>query len=103
MLSKCAEDALAIKTWACKHTQAIFEGKHPPIVPRSLARRAHRKLLMLDAATDVRDLRMPPGNRLEKLSGNRAGQYSIRINDQYRVCFVWRAGDVYQVEIVDYH
>ena len=61
------------------------------------------KLLMLDAATDLRDLRSPPANRLEKLQGNRAGQYSIRINRQYRVCFVWQRGHAYQVEIVDYH
>jgi proteic killer suppression protein len=61
------------------------------------------KLLMLDAATDLRDLYGPPGNRLEKLHGDRQGQLSIRINRQYRVCFVWRGGDAYQVEIVDYH
>ena len=58
---------------------------------------------MLDAATDLRDLRLPPSNRLEKLLGNRVGQFSIRINNQYRVCFHWRDGDAYQVEIVDYH
>jgi proteic killer suppression protein len=58
---------------------------------------------MLHAATDLRDLRIPPSNRLEKLRGSRKGQYSIRINDQYRVCFLWRSGDAFQVEIVDYH
>jgi proteic killer suppression protein len=66
-------------------------------------KRANVKLLMLNAATDLRDLRSPPANRLEKLRGNREGQYSIRINKQYRICFVWRGGDAYQVEIVDYH
>ena len=58
---------------------------------------------MLDAADNLKDLRAPPGNRLEKLSGRRVGQYSIRINDQWRLCFEWRQGDAYQVEIVDYH
>ncbi|WP_405232533.1 type II toxin-antitoxin system RelE/ParE family toxin [Lentisalinibacter salinarum] len=94
---------MAIKTWATGETRAIFEGKSPPIVPASVVRRAHRKLLILDAAKDLRDLRMSPGNRLEKLRGDRAGQYSIRINNQYRVCFIWRSGDAYRVEITDYH
>ncbi len=62
-----------------------------------------RKLEWLNAARDVADLRIPPGNRLEKLTGNRAGQYSIRINDQWRLCFEWRDGDAWGVEIVDYH
>ena len=62
-----------------------------------------RKLLILDAATSLEDLRLPPGNRLEKLSGERSGQYSIRINDQWRVCFRWIDGDAVDVEIVDYH
>jgi proteic killer suppression protein len=65
--------------------------------------RARRKLLVLDAAESLGDLRVPPGNRLERLSGARAGQYSIRINDRWRICFSWRAGDAYDVEIVDYH
>ncbi len=64
---------------------------------------ANRKLLLLNAATELSSLRVPPGNRLEKLSGNRSGQYSIRINDQYRICFVWRNGDAENVEITDYH
>jgi len=62
-----------------------------------------RKLVMLDAAESLWDLRVPPGNRLEKLSGDRKGQHSIRINDQWRICFEWRDGDAYQVEIADYH
>lgn len=61
------------------------------------------KLRMLDAATRVDDLRVPPGNRLEKLSGNRAGQWSIRVNDQWRLCFTWKDGEARQVEMVDYH
>jgi proteic killer suppression protein len=64
---------------------------------------ALRKLRMLDAAARLDDLRVPPGNRLERLRGDRAGQYSIRINDQWRICFRWHGGDVYEVEIVDYH
>jgi len=62
-----------------------------------------RKLVMLDSAESLQDLRVPPGNRLEKLSGDRKGQHSIRINDQWRICFEWRDGDAYQVEIADYH
>ena len=94
---------MAIKTWACIYTQAIFEGESPGLVPRNVLKRANSKLLMLHAATDLRDLRVPPGNRLKKLHGNRDGQLSIRVNDQYRVCFEWHDGDAYEVEIVDYH
>lgn len=64
---------------------------------------ARRKLQMIDAAGDVKDLRMPPGNHLEALEGDRKGQHSIRVNDQWRICFVWRDGDAYEVEITDYH
>jgi toxin HigB-1 len=64
---------------------------------------ARRKLILVNAAGSLEDLRIPPGNRLEKLRGDREGQYSIRINDQYRVCFLWRGGDAYDVEITDYH
>ncbi|MBI2801869.1 MAG: type II toxin-antitoxin system RelE/ParE family toxin [Gammaproteobacteria bacterium] len=94
---------MAIKTWACAKTQAIFDGGSPDIVPRYLLKRAHGKLLMLHAAADLRDLRSPPANRLEKLHGDRTGQYGIRIDDQYRICFAWRGGDAYQVGIADYH
>jgi proteic killer suppression protein len=93
---------VAIKTRA-EETRAIFEGESPDLVPRNLLKRANTKLLVLHAAADLRDLIAPPGNRLEKLRGDREGQHSIRINDQYRICFVWRSGDAYQVEIVDYH
>lgn len=66
-------------------------------------RTAYRKLTMLDASESLSDLRSPPGNRLEKLPGRRKGQHSIRVNDQWRICFIWRRGDAYDVEIVDYH
>ena len=72
-------------------------------VPQEVLRIGNRKLLQLHNAHSLNDLRAPPGNRLEPLSGDRAGQHSIRINDQWRVCFVWRDGDAYEVEIVDYH
>lgn len=72
-------------------------------MPPDLWRVALRKLVQLDAAVSLADLRVPPGNRLEKLAADRAGQYSIRINDQWRVCFVWRDRDAHEVEIVDYH
>lgn len=94
---------MAIKTWACEETRALFDGESPDLVPRSVLKRANAKLLVLNAAHDLRDLTVPPSNRLEKLRGDREGQHSIRINDQYRVCFEWRDGDAYEVEIVDYH
>jgi toxin HigB-1 len=85
-----------------KETRALFEGKAPSRF-RAIAKVAMRKLDMLDAAAAVQDLRSPPGNRLEALKGDRAGQYSIRINDQYRVCFVWTDSGPEQVEVTDYH
>ena len=94
---------MAIKTWTCDLSRELFERKRNGIVPSSVARRARRKLLMIDAAAEIAFLRIPPGNRLEKLKGDRAGQWSIRINDQYRICFIFRAGDAYKVQIVDYH
>ena len=94
---------MAIRTWASDDSRAIFEGHRSTLIPASVISRARRKLVMLHAATDLRDLRVPPSNRLEKLRGDRAGQFSIRVNDQYRVCFRWSGGDAYQVEIVDYH
>ena len=72
-------------------------------LPTDLHRRAFKKLAILNAAVALDNLRVPPGNRLETLRGNRTGQHSIRINDQYRVCFVWRDGNAFDVEIVDYH
>jgi proteic killer suppression protein len=92
-----------IKTFADKATAALFAGyRVKPFAP-SVQPIARRKLLQIDAATALEDLRTPPGNRLEKLSGNRAGQWSIRINDQWRICFRWAQGDAFEVEITDYH
>lgn len=82
---------------------ALFQGQGSRRLPSQLLRQALRKLLILDAADALQDLRVPPGNRLEKLKGDRAGQYSIRINDQWRICFEWHDGDAYSVEITDYH
>lgn len=84
-------------------TAAVFEGRSPKGFPADLVRVARRKLRMVDAAAILDDLRAPPGNRLEALGGDRAGQHSIRVNDQWRVCFVWADGGADEVEIVDYH
>jgi proteic killer suppression protein len=94
---------VAIKSWACDRTRELFERERNRVVPPSLARQARRKLLLVDAAAEIAFLRVPPGNRLEKLKGDRSGRWSIRINDQYRICFVFRSGDAFKVEIVDYH
>ncbi len=92
-----------IGSFSCRDTEALFYGAHPRRIPPSLHRTALRKLLMLHAATDVLDLRSPPGNRLEALKQERTGQFSIRINDQWRICFRWNKGQPHGVEIVDYH
>lgn len=91
-----------IRSFACSDTEKLFNGA---MVRRfaAFARPARRRLLILHAGTDLRDLSSPPGNRLEKLKGERAGQYSIRINDQWRICFYWVNGNAESVEIVDYH
>jgi proteic killer suppression protein len=86
-----------------KWTAAVWAGKQPKGFPSDLFTVARRKLGYLDAATTLDDLKLPPGNRLEKLAGDRAGQHSIRVNDQWRVCFVWTDGNAEGVEIVDYH
>jgi toxin HigB-1 len=83
--------------------EQIYERRRAQRFPADLYRTAQRKLAMLDAATRLNDLKVPPSNRLEKLHGDRAGEYSIRINDQWRVCFNWKDGDAYDVEITDYH
>jgi proteic killer suppression protein len=94
---------LVIRSFAGRDTERLFARESVPRWSVALQRAALRKLLILDAAEAIVDLRVPPGNRLEKLSGNRVGQHSIRINDQWRICFRWRQADVYDVEIVDYH
>jgi toxin HigB-1 len=91
-----------IRTFKCADTQALFERKSPKRF-KAFERVALRKLVQLHAATSLDFLRVPRGNRLEALRGDRRGQHSIRINDQWRLCFVWREGDAYDVEIVDYH
>lgn len=92
-----------IKGFRDARTQQVFERRRVTRWSLELQRAALRKLLILDAAESLADLRVPPGNRLEKLSGDRAGQHSIRINAQWRICFSWRSGDAYEVEITDYH
>lgn len=93
---------MAIKSFKCKHTEALFEGGKPKQF-KNMEFVAERKLQMLDATVELKDLRSPPGNRFEALAGNRKGQYSIRINDQWRICFVFKDGHFIDVEIVDYH
>jgi len=91
-----------IKSFRDRDTQALFKG-HCPRRWQTIRRVAERKLIQLNAAATLDFLRAPPGNRLEALKGARAGQFSIRINEQWRLCFTWAAGDVFDVEIVDYH
>ena len=93
---------MAIKSFKCADTEALFRFHR---IPRfvGIERTAVRKLVQLDLAGRLEDLRAPPGNRLESLSGDRAGQWSMRINDRYRICFVWTDGNAEEVEIVDYH
>lgn len=91
-----------IRTFACRDTELLFNS-HAVKRFKNIERVARRKLLMIHAATVLDTLKVPPGNRLESLDGDRKGQYSIRINDQWRVCFQWADDGVYQVEIVDYH
>jgi len=92
-----------IESFASKETEKIFQGQVSRKLPRDIQKTARRKLLYLHEAEDIQDLRAPPGNRLEKLSGDRAGQYSIRINDQWRICFRWIEEAAQHVEITDYH
>ncbi len=86
-----------------KATEAVFNGEYPKGFPADLVKVARRKLRYLNAAANLGDLRSPPGNRLEALAGDRKGQHSIRINDQFRVCFVWTSDGPTNVQIVDYH
>lgn len=92
-----------IKSFKDKQTIKIWQRYYVKSIPNDLCKIARRKLGFLEDATELNDLRVPPGNRLELLKGDRTGQYSIRINDQWRICFRWDNGTVYDVEITDYH
>jgi len=92
-----------IESFASDETEKIFRGQVSKKFPKDIQRTARRKLIYLDDAEDLQDLLAPPGNRLEKLKGGRAGQHSIRINDQWRICFKWSSNKAKDVEIVDYH
>jgi proteic killer suppression protein len=92
-----------IRSFADKDTQRVFQRLASKSLSIELQRIAYRKLTLINAVETINDLRIPPGNRLEKLKGDREGQYSIRINNQWRICFDWKDNDAYIVEIVDYH
>ena len=92
-----------IRSFRCRETEGIWQGQRSRKIPGDMQNQALRKLRQLDASTTLDDLRNPPGNRLEALKGDRKGHWSIRINDQWRVCFRWLDGDASDVEIVDYH
>lgn len=92
-----------IRGFRDRDTERLFHRERVKRWGPDVQRAGLRRLRILDAATTLEDLRVPPGNRLEKLSGGRVGQWSIRVNDQWRICFVWRDGDAYDVEVVDYH
>lgn len=92
-----------IKSFATKETENLFHRLSSKRLPADIQRTALRKLAHLDAATRLESLRVPPGNRLEALRADRGGQYSIRVNDQWRICFAWRDGHAWDVELVDYH
>jgi len=92
-----------IKTFKDAETQKIYQRERSRKLPSDIQQAALRKLRMINNAININDLRVPPANRLEKLSGDRKMQYSIRINDQWRICFDWKSGDAFNVEITDYH
>ena len=92
-----------VKSFKCKETEKIFNRQFSQKFPTDIQRVALRKLRMLNRAMILQDLKVPPGNRLEELKGRRKGQHSIRINDQWRICFIWKENNFYKVEIVDYH
>lgn len=92
-----------IKSFRCSDTERVFGRQFVRKFPRDIQQRAFTKLNAIDAAVKLEDLRLPPSNRLEALKGDRRGQHSIRINDQWRICFVWKEGHAERVEIVDYH
>lgn len=92
-----------IRSFKSRDAEKIWRGEVAKRLPRQIQGVARRKLRMLNRSSGLKDLRIPPGNRLERLSGDRAGRHSIRINNQWRICFVWSDGDAFEVEIVDYH
>lgn len=92
-----------IKNFNCKETEKLFNGKFSKKLPQPIQRIAQRKLIQIHAAATLDFLRIPPANHLEQLMGSRQEQYSIRINQQWRICFVWRDNNAFDVEIVDYH
>ena len=92
-----------IESFGCSETELIFHGRRSRKLPGAIQQTARRKLVYLNEAQDLDDLRSPPGNRLEALKGDRLGQFSIRINRQWRICFLWDDGGAKEVEIVDYH
>jgi proteic killer suppression protein len=94
---------MVIKSYQGKIAEQVHKRQRAPRLPENLYRAVQRKLAMVDAATRLDDLKVPPGNSLEKLKDDRKGQHAIRINDQWRVCFNWKDGDAYNVEITDYH
>ena len=92
-----------ITSFRCKETEKLFHGRYSRKLPSDIQHVAARKLKLLNDAAELNDLRAPPANRLEALKGSRKGQYSIRINDQWRICFQWNIGNASRIEIVDYH
>jgi proteic killer suppression protein len=94
---------MAIKTFATDITKAVYDGECPRGFPANLQKVTRRKLRMIDAAHELMDLKVPPNNKLHPLDKDRAGQHAIWVNDQYRLCFIWRDGDAHDVEFTDYH
>ena len=92
-----------IQSYACEGTERLFRGEMARRLPPGIQRSARRKLLARHAATELRQMAVPPGNRLEPLKAERKGQHSVRVNDQWRICFRWKGGQAHDVEIVDYH
>jgi proteic killer suppression protein len=92
-----------IKSFKCRETHKIYQRIFSKKIPQDIQKTAYRKLLMLESSIDLEDLKIPPANKLEQLSGDRKGQYGIRVNKQFRLCFIWKDGFAFDVEIVDYH
>ena len=92
-----------IKSFKSKESEKVFRRIFSRRLPQDIQKTAYRRLALLHSARELKDLLLPPSNQLEKLHGERSGQYSTRINDQWRICFVWQDGDAFEVEIVDYH